>query len=157
MLFYGVVKKLFLLILIIAIAVPIRYGSTNYQYLSLRLLHSTLSIKYSLITDPVRPNLSAEYRAFEDLLRLRPLDNHDPLSDPLVIVKKIRLASSMSIVIPKPSHCQVVKEIFDHDGHTVDTYWVDHYMKKFEKHSEKLLLFLHGGGYVLGDVYSKLV
>jgi len=155
--FESFLKNLFLLVSILVIAIPLRYGSTNHQYLSLRLLHSILSLKHSLISDPARPTLSAEYRAFENMLRMGPLTDHDPLADPITTAKKVRSASSMSTVVPKPSHCQVNKEIFDHEGHSVDNYWVDYTLKSLQTHSEKLLVFLHGGGYVLGDVNSELL
>jgi acetyl esterase/lipase len=154
--FYGFLKKLALLILIMAIAIPIRYGSTNYQYVILRFVHSLVSLKHSLVPDQARPTLSADYRAFESIVRMKPILTDDPLSDPLTIAKKIRPICTISNVVPKPSDCQVDKEVFEHDGHTVDTYWVDYSGMKLQKNSDKLLLFLHGGAYVLGDVHSEL-
>jgi acetyl esterase/lipase len=107
------------------------------------------------VADPTRPTLSADYRAFEYILRVRPITDHDPLSDPITVIKKVRSTASMGNVIPKPSHCQVHREIFHHDGHDVDAYWVNYTTESFQRESDKLIIFLHGGGYVLGDVHSE--
>jgi hypothetical protein len=155
--FVAFFKKLLLVILIVAIAIPLRYGSTNRQYLTLRLLHSIFSLKHSLLPDAARPTLSADYRAFEEILRIRPVEEHDPLSDPIIVVKNIRSTFTMGVIIPRPSHCQVNKEVFHHDGHSVDAYWVDHSTKKFKKASDTLLVYLHGGGYIIGDIYGELL
>jgi acetyl esterase/lipase len=112
-------------------------------------------MKYSLVIDSTRPTLSADYRAFEYMLRMRPITDHDPLADPITVLKKIRPTASMSNVVPKPSHCQVHKEILHHDGHNVDAYWVNYTTNNFQRQFDKLILFLHGGGYVLGDVHSE--
>lgn len=154
---YKLLKRLIFIVLIVSIMIPLRYRSTNPQYLLIRLFHGALSWKYFLISDPLRPTLSADYRAFESMLRLTPLTDYDPLADPVTVVQKIRAASSLNNVVPKPLHCQVTKEIFDHDGHTVDTYWVDDKIKNLRGHTDKLILFMHGGGYVLGDVHSEFI
>lgn len=151
---FGLFKKVFLLIVILAIAIPIRYGSTNRQYLSLRLLHSFLSLKH-LSPDPARPKLSTNYRAFEDILRMKPIADHDTLVDPLIVVKNLRSSFTMGTIIPKPSQCQINNETFEHDGHPVHTYWIDHSTRKFQGKSDKLLIYFHGGGYIVGDVHSK--
>jgi acetyl esterase/lipase len=148
----GFFKKLFFFVLFVAIAIPLRYGSTNPTYLLIRFLHSTLSLKHSLIADPARPTLSADYRAFENIFRLRPVPKPDPLADPLPIVKKIRPKFLIGAMIPKPSQCEVNKEIFEHDGHKVDAYWVDLRRQNVQKDSDKILLYFHGGGYILGDI-----
>jgi len=96
--------------------------------------------------------LSPEYLAFQNIIRLKPSIDTDQSDDSLTIVKKLRSASSMSTVIPKPSHCQIHKEIFHHDGHTVDTYWIDYSVENSQGYPDKLLIYLHGGGYVLGDI-----
>jgi acetyl esterase/lipase len=154
--FFGFLKKLAAIVLILAIAIPLRYGSTNRHYLSLRLLHSALSLKHFIISDSVRPTLSADYRAFEDILRMKPLVKRNPSEDPLTLVKRIRSFSKMSNLIPKPSHCQITKEVFEHDSHTVDTYWIDNHQRKFQRHADHIILYFHGGGYLLGDIDGKL-
>lgn len=156
MTFAKLLKKLVAFVVLLAILVPVRYGSTNSQYLLVRLLHSALSLKHSFISDPLRPTLSADYRAFENMLRLMPLTEYDPLGDPITLVKEVRSASSLANVVPKPGHCHVTHEIFEHHGHTVDTYWVDDTIKNLQGHADTLIVFLHGGGYILGDVHSKL-
>jgi acetyl esterase/lipase len=154
--FFGFLKKLVLLVLIVAIAIPLHYGSTNHKYLRLRLLHSMLSIKHAIIPDPTRPTISADYRAFEEIMLRVPLGELDPTKDILTIIKELRLAFTMGTTIPKPSKCQVNKEVFQHDGHSVDAYWIDNHQNKFHRNSDKILLFFHGGGYMLGDIHSKL-
>jgi len=110
------VKCLSLLILIGAIAVSIRYESTNSKYLFVRCLHSLFSIKYSVISDPIRPELSADYRAFEHLLKFNSKFQLDPLKDPLVIVKDIRSSISFADLIPKSKDCRIEKEILEYNG-----------------------------------------
>ncbi|CAF2752052.1 unnamed protein product [Rotaria sp. Silwood2] len=152
--FYGFLKKLVLFVLIVAIAVPLRYGSTNHQYVLMRLLHSTLSLKHCLLSDQARPTLSADYRAFEEILRMHLIPEIDPLRDPLSIVKEIRSSVSLAAAIPKPTHCQVTRQVFEHDTHTVDAFWVNHHQKKLQKESNKIVLYFHGGGYISGDIHS---
>jgi acetyl esterase/lipase len=152
---FELLKKLILFVLIVAIVVPLRYGSTDYRHLRIRLLHSLLSLKYSIVSDQARPTLTADYRAFESLLRMRPLLNIDPSEDALALIKKLRLSFSSSNLIPKPSQCQIKKEVFEHDGHSVDGYWIDNHQNQFQKNSDKILLYFHGGGYLFGDIHGK--
>jgi hypothetical protein len=140
--FIGFLKKLILFVLIVSIAIPLRYESTNRDYLQLLLLHSILSLKHSLLSDEARPTLSADYRAFENILRMKPIAERDHLRDILTIVKELRATFNMGTLIPKPSQCQVNKELFEHDGHTIDTYWIDYPAKKFRRNSDNLLLYL---------------
>jgi acetyl esterase/lipase len=153
--FCGFLKKSVLFILIVAIAIPLRYGSTDPKYLCVRLLHSILSLKHSLIPDRDRPTLSAEYRAFENMLRMIPFPKLDPSADPLTVIKEMRSSFAMNSITPKPSQCQINKEVFEHDGHVVDGYWVSYPPKNIQRHSDKILLYFHGGGYVLGNIHSK--
>jgi acetyl esterase/lipase len=149
-------KKLLLFILIVAVAIPLWYGSTNRQYLQLRLFHSALSLKHSLLSDAARPTLSADYRAFEEILRMKPIAERDPTADILTIIKEFRKNFAMGTLIPKPSQCQISKEVFKHEGHSVDTYWIDYSPRKFNKNSDKLIIYLHGGGYMMGDIDGEL-
>ncbi len=142
--------------LILAIAIPVRYGSTNPSYLVFRLLHSALSLKHSLLPDHTRPTLSAEYRAFENIVRMSPLAELDPLADPLTVIKELRLAFKNSNISPKPSECKIKKEVFEYDGHTVDGYWIDNQPNKLPIDSNNILLYVHGGGFISGDVDGKL-
>ncbi|CAF2716497.1 unnamed protein product [Rotaria sp. Silwood2] len=151
---FGFLKKLTLFILIVTIAIPLYYGSTNVQHLRIRLLHSMLSIKHSLLPDQARPTLSADYRAFEEIILMTPLAELDPLADLATIIKDLRASFTMGTTIPKPSQCQINKEVFEHDGHTVDTYWINYNTKNFQRKSERILLFFHGGGYMLGDIHG---
>lgn len=49
--FFGILKKSAIFILIVAIAIPLRYGSTNPAYLRLRLFHSMLAMKHAIVSD----------------------------------------------------------------------------------------------------------
>ncbi len=111
--FFGFLKNLIIVILIVAIAIPLRYGSTNNRYLRFRLLHSFLSLKHSLVPDRTRPTLSADYRAFESIVRMKPLLEINSLEDPLIVIKRIRSGASVRTVVPKPSQCQINKKVFE--------------------------------------------
>lgn len=155
--YFGILKALVLIILIVAIAIPLRYGSTNRQYLQLRLLHSILSLKHSVTPDQRQPALSADYRAFENILQMKPIADQDPLADPAIKIQKLRSTFNLNTIIPRPSECTIIKEIFEHDGHSVNTYWINYHNRKFEAKSDRLLIYLHGGGYILGDIESELI
>jgi len=151
----GFLKKLTVFVILVAIVIPVRYGSTNYGYLRLRLIHSMLSLKHSLVPDQARPTLSADYRAFESILRMKPMAEFDGLEDSLTKIKRLRSNFLLSNIISKPSQCQINQEVFEYDGHTVDTYWVDNRQENLEKKSDKILLYLHGGAYILGNIESE--
>ncbi|CAF1552849.1 unnamed protein product, partial [Adineta steineri] len=38
------------------------------------------------MSDTTRPTLSAEYRAFENLIRIRPIPQYDPLADAITLL-----------------------------------------------------------------------
>ncbi len=154
--FFRILKRFVVLILILAIAIPVWYKSTNREYLTIRLLHSFLSLKHALLPDSTRPTLSADYRGFENILRMKPIAEEDPLTDPIIYVKNLRASFAMGTIIPKPSQCKINDEKFEYDGHSVQTYWVDYPTRKFQTKSDKLLVYFHGGGYILGDIHSKL-
>lgn len=145
-------KKLIVFILILSIIIPLWYGSTNYEYIFIRLLHSTLSLKHSILSDEVRPILSAEYRAFEDILRMKPMEKYDPSVDPMTLIKNMRSTLRFDTIIPKPSQCQVEKEIFEYNEHIVDAYWINYH----EHNSDHILVYFHGGGYIAGDIHGNL-
>ncbi|CAF0989511.1 unnamed protein product [Rotaria sordida] len=150
----GFLKKLALFILIVAIVIPFRYSSTDPKYICVRLIHSILSIKHSLIPDRARPTLSANYRAFEEMLRMMPFLKFDTSADALTVIKEMRASFTMNSIIPKPSQCQINKEVFEYDGHAVDAYWVSYPPKTIQKDSDKILLYIHSGGYLLGNIHS---
>lgn len=143
-------------ILILAICIPLKYGSTNPIYLTLRLLHSILTVKHSFLSDEARPTLSAEYRAFENMIRMKSLIKYDVSTDPAIRLRDFRTITVMGNFIPRPSQCQITKEIIEHDGHSVDAFWIDFPQRKFQQDTDKLLLYIHGGGYISGDIHSKL-
>jgi acetyl esterase/lipase len=152
---YSLIKKLSLFILIVSIAIPLRYGSTNPKYLRIRCIHSLLSLTYTFIRDQDRPTLSSDYRAFETLLRLKPLAELDPLADPISVVKEFRSSFSLGIIVPKPSLCQINKQIYAHEGHTVEAYWINHHQTNQQSNTKNLILYFHGGAYLAGDIHSK--
>ncbi|CAF1446535.1 unnamed protein product [Adineta ricciae] len=147
-------QRLSLILLLTTISIPLWYGSTNSQYIFIRVVHSLLTVKHSFISDATRPTLSTEFRAFENLIRIRPIPKYDPLADALTLLKDMRTKSVISDLIPKPSQCRIAEEIFEHNGHSVETYWIDNSIRKSRKHSDKLFLFLHGGGYLIGNIHS---
>ncbi|UJR24104.1 hypothetical protein I4U23_027071 [Adineta vaga] len=148
------IRNLSILVLIIAVLIPFRYGSINPQYLRVRCIHSFLSLTYTFIKDENRPTLSADYRAFETLLRLKPLVELDPLADPKSVIKEIRSAFTLSVIVPKPTLCQVKKQIYTHQGHTVDAYWVNHHRTNEQFNTKNIVIYLHGGAYLAGDIHS---
>ncbi|CAF2755480.1 unnamed protein product [Rotaria sp. Silwood2] len=123
----------------------------------MRLIHSTLSLKHCLLSDQARPTLSVDFRAFKEILRMKPIPEIDPLRDPLSIIKATRSSVSLATAIPKPSHCQVTKQVFEHDGHTLDAFWVDHHQKNLQNEFNKIVLYFHGAGYMLDDIHGKLI
>ena len=147
-------KVLCFVILFVGILIPIRYESINVRYISFRLIHSILTLKHSFEQDENRPMLSAEYRAFESLLRVK--SESDLIGDPLTVVAKMRSSFGMSHLLPRPSGCYVRKQIFTDDDnnnkHSVDTYWIN----MNEKQSDMLLIYYHGGGYMVGNIDSHL-
>lgn len=153
---FGLFKKLIIFSVIVAIAIPLYYGSTNHQYIRLRLSHSMLSLKHAVIPDQDRPTLSADYRAFEEIMSMVPLAELDPTADLLTIMKELRLTFTMGTTVPKPSQCKINKEVFQHDGHTVDAYWIENHQNIFQRHVDRIIIYFHGGGYMLGDIHGKL-
>ncbi|UJR20366.1 hypothetical protein I4U23_023498 [Adineta vaga] len=151
---YGFLKKSFLFVLILAIAIPLRYGSTNLQHLTTRCLHSILVIKHSFLTDNTRPTLSAEYRAFENLIRLIPVAKINSSADPIGVLKELRANFAFDVIVPTPSECQIDREIFQHDGQSVTTFWVQNHEYKLQRNSDKILMYIHGGGFVAGDIHK---
>ncbi|UJR07613.1 hypothetical protein I4U23_011902 [Adineta vaga] len=149
-----ILKKFIFFVVIAAVAVPLRYGSTNPKYVLLRLIHSALTLKNCFVADQNRPTLSPAYRAFEEILKSTKEPPHDPLADTLTTIQQQRASFPFVDIIPKPGQCQITKEIFIHGGHNVDAYWVDHRQKHSQKRSDKIILYFHGGSYTLGDIHS---
>lgn len=153
---FKMMRKTTIFVLIMTITASLRCGSINHQYFAIRGLHSILSFRHSLILDITRPTLSAEYRAFEDLIRIRPITQYDLQTDVTAILKDLRSSSSMNLVILKPSQCKVTREIFKYNNHTVDGYWIENHQRIFQRQTDRIIVYFHGGGYILGDIHSKL-
>ena len=147
-------KKFFLMMLIASAAISMQYQSINHQYLALCSGHSLLSFAYSLMPDSTRPTLSADYRAFETIVRMNPIGGDDPNIQPAVMIKNLRSNQGISIIVPKPPQCEITQELFEHDGHFVNTYWIDNYPHEFRRDNDPLLIYFHGGGYIMGDIQS---
>ena len=149
-------KKLTLL-LSLAIAIPIYYDSTHPKHLQFRLVHSLLTIKHRLVSDSDRPKLSADYRAFESLLQSVPAVEFDRAADPLKIVQKMRATFPFDLIVPRPNKCLSRKQVYEYEGSLAEAYWVDYRVgDRSSKWSEdRILLFFHGGGYILGDFNSQ--
>ena len=143
-------------ILAIAITIPLYYGSTNPHYLVLRILHASLSLKHSFTSDSTRPTLSADYRAFETLLRLQPVVHGDLTADSIATVKQFRSSFSFGTMTPQPTACNVTKKVYKYDEHTVDAFWINYHSGKELTNTDQIVLYLHGGGYYVGDINSKL-
>ena len=151
---FKLAKRMALLIVVVSVGLPLRYGSTNPSYVFIRLLHSLLSLKHSLVADRARPTLSADYRAFEDILRMRPSAELDPFLDPLTLIKQLRLTLTMSNLFPKSSRCRIDRHEFEHGGHQIDLYTIDDHPVHHSSVSDRILLYLHGGAYMVGDIHS---
>ena len=152
---FGLVKKLGIVIVLVSIVVPIRYGSIDVQYISIRLLHSMLSFRYMILGDQSRPTLSADFLAFESIIRMKPPSDDDSSIDPLVTIEKLRSSFTLSSVIPKPSQCQIKEKVIDFDNHSVQTFWIENHQHQFQLESDKVLIYFHGGGYLLGDINGR--
>lgn len=153
---FSLIKKLTLFILTIAIAIPFYYDSIDPHYLVVRILHASLSLKHSLVPDSTRPTLSANYRAFETLLRLQPVAQSDLTADVSATVQQFRSSFAFGTMIPRPSTCQMIKKIYNYNGHAVDTFWINYHHGKELGNTDQIILYLHGGGYFVGDINSKL-
>jgi acetyl esterase/lipase len=92
----------------------------------------------------------------EDILHMKPITKKDPLEDSTTFVKNLRASLALDNVIPKPSQCEINNETFEYDGHQVQTYWVNYPPRKFQRNSGNLLLYFHGGGYVVGHIHGEL-
>ncbi|CAF3228073.1 unnamed protein product [Rotaria socialis] len=151
---FSIIKKLTILAVLVAIVIPIYYNSTNPKYLGLRFLHSLISIKNTFVSDTDRPMLSPEYRAFESMLRRRPLFQIDPNLDPLELAKNIRASFPLDTIVPRSSSCHVDKHVYENEGHTVDAHWIHHERAKPKLNADRIIIYLHGGGYIVGDVQA---
>ncbi|CAF0991378.1 unnamed protein product [Rotaria sordida] len=120
------IGKLTIIILLLAIVIHFYYQSINVTYLDLRLIHSLLTITYTSIPDSNRPMLSAEYRAFESILRHSPRSEFDQMASSLDIAKQMRASFQFDVIVSHPAQCQVKKQIYEYEEQTVETYWIYH-------------------------------
>lgn len=147
-------KKCLFMMFIASAAIFMPYQPIDHQYLALCSTHSLLSLAYSIIPDSTRPTLSADYRAFETIIKMNPIGGDDPNIQPEVMIKHLRSNPGINIIVPKPAQCQITHELFEHDGHFVNTYWIDNYPHEFQRENDRLLIYFHGGGYIMGDIHS---
>ncbi|CAF2628633.1 unnamed protein product [Rotaria sp. Silwood2] len=106
------------------------------------------------VSDPKRPNLSAEYRAFDTILQSIVRVEYDPMMDPFERAKEMRTKFPFGAIIPRPSQCQFKNQIFEYEGQTADAYWINNLNQEKNWESNRILLYFHGGGYLLGDFQS---
>ncbi|CAF5038182.1 unnamed protein product, partial [Rotaria sp. Silwood1] len=71
--------------------------------------------------------------------------------DPLERAKEMRANFPFNVIIPRPPQCQFKKQVFEYEGQTADAYWINHRVQEKNWESDRILLYFHGGGYVLGD------
>ena len=150
-------KKFGVILLLYTIVIPFYYGSTDWKHLRYRLLHSFLSLKHQFRPDVDRPTLSADYRAFEEIMLMKPLGNLDDPLDPHDLIKSLRAAFALSTLVPPSSTCQIRSDVFEHDGHRVQTYWIDDHRRAIHPFEDRFIIYLHGGGYMVGDIHSPFV
>ncbi|CAF0940134.1 unnamed protein product [Adineta steineri] len=61
-----------------------------------------MSIPYYVMGEyKARPTLSSDHRAFENLIRMKPLTKLDTLSDLLIVIKELRLAMRQKNIVTK--------------------------------------------------------
>ncbi|CAF0749962.1 unnamed protein product [Rotaria sp. Silwood1] len=106
------------------------------------------------LPDPNRPKLSPEYRAFETILQSIPRIEYDPLMDRFERAKEMRSKFPFGSIIPRPSGCQFKKQVFEYEGQTADAYWINNFVQEKKWESDRILLYFHGGGYLLGDFHT---
>ncbi|CAF0751993.1 unnamed protein product [Didymodactylos carnosus] len=150
---YSLLKYLVLLSILVGIFIPIYYQSSDINHIKYRLIHHYLTYKHRFfpITTDTR-HVSTEYRAFEELLELYPLVSIDSrITDPLEIVKSLRQSYQLSTYIPRSLSCSLEKQQYTYGGRSVDTYWIN---RGAISNNKNFILYLHGGGYVFGDIDS---
>lgn len=144
-------NKLALSIALLALTLVFGCRFIDFPHARLRLFHNFLTIKHTLVSDHRRPNLSAAFRAVEDALASRAINVLEMTPDALTIVKRERERFPMKMLIPFPRGCQFMRKLIDYEGQTVEIYWLDYRYTSNNWNSNHILLYLHGGGYILGD------
>lgn len=143
------------ILLICSLLIPFYYESIDLEHLRFRLIHSFLSLKYRMKSDVDRPMLSSDYRAFEQIILMKPLGNLAEPIDPEDFIGSLRLGfNRMSSLVPKSSTCQIRHGSFEYDQHQVETYSIDDHQKPIDQFKDPLIIYLHGGGYIVGDIHS---
>lgn len=145
---------LVLFTLLSIIGIQLRCESKDPVYFMINLLHGILSIKHFLMFDPDRSTISAKYRAFETLLRLKPVRIPDPMTDPSQVLKQLRSSFFLNSIIPQPTGCQLRKQLYTYEEHSVETYWINYHQQE-KVDTDHILVYFHGGAYLVGNVQSK--
>jgi acetyl esterase/lipase len=76
--------------------------------------------------------------------------------DTMEMVKKLRLSFPLGTIVPRSPQCQINKQVYEYEGHTVDAYWINHHGGKEPINTNEIVIYFHGGAYLRGDVQSKL-
>ncbi|CAF3231250.1 unnamed protein product [Rotaria sp. Silwood2] len=95
--------------------------------------------------------VSAECGSFESMLRSSPQVNYDLKVDPLKIAKEMRASFSIDKVVPRPAGCQFKKQMYEYDRQTAEAYWIDYRTGTKNWDADRIILYFHGGGYIVGD------
>lgn len=64
---------------------------------------------------------------------MKPTIKHYISADLLTVVKGMCSSFKLATMIPKPSQRPINKEVFEHDGHIIDIYWIDYRQKSLSK------------------------
>ncbi|CAF1213258.1 unnamed protein product [Rotaria sordida] len=86
------------------------------------------------------------------MLSFKSLLEPDLLVDPLEMARKLRLSFLLGTMVPRPYHCQVNKQVYEYEGHKAEAYWINHHAGKEQRNTDQIVIYLHGGAYVRGDI-----
>lgn len=126
----GILRTLGIVTAIIALLPPIIYQSFDHRYIILRLLHKGLTLNYQynpyiqhrLQND--NRSISHEYRAFEDIFKMRPVAKSSSITDNVERAKQLRKEFIFQSLVPKSYGCNVEKHTFNYEGNTTTGYFV---------------------------------
>lgn len=153
--FYSLLKLFAILTTLLAVAIPFYYESTDLGCLRVRVLHSIISSKYSMHPDASRPNLSPDYVAFETLLKNRPIVKFDSTHNIHDVVQEMRSSFPFGKILPRSSQCKSKELSVTINDHSLRYYQV-HYAAVHETlETDRVLIYFHGGGYMVGDFQSN--
>ncbi|CAF1101446.1 unnamed protein product [Didymodactylos carnosus] len=89
------------------------------------------------------------------MLKSRPLASVDLTADPIELAKEMRKSFSFSDITPKAKQCSIEGQTFEFGGHKTEGFWVNwngSTTTAAGSKDQKFILYLHGGGYMVGDI-----